>query len=256
MNKWLLRDMFQERDRKGLEIGLHEPVYPVLQGYDSVMLESNVTVIGNDQEFNELQGRRIQEIEGQDPQDLIVVPLLIGTDGKQKMSQSLDNYIGITEEPNSMFGKVMSIPDTSITNYFELCTDVSMNEIKKMEEDMKAEKENPRDLKLKLAEEIVEIYHGKKEAEKAKKYFVKTISNKETPENIKEIFVDQDFKKLTEFLVMSGNAESNSDARRKIEQGGVEINGKKETDWQRVLSKKDSGSTLKIGKHGFAKIKF
>ncbi|MFC1756362.1 tyrosine--tRNA ligase [Patescibacteria group bacterium] len=254
--RMLERDMFQERDKNGLEISLHEPVYPVLQGYDSVMLESDLTVIGNDQEFNELQGRRIQEIEGQDPQDLIIVPLLIGTDGKQKMSQSLNNYIGITEEPNSMFGKVMSISDTSIANYFELCTDVPMDEIKKMEEDMKAEKKNPRDLKLQLAEEIVKIYHGKKEAEKAKEYFVKTISNKEIPEDIKEIFVDQDFKRLVEFLVMSGNASSLSDARRKIEQGGVEIDGKKEKNWQRILNKKDSGSTLKIGKHGFAKIKF
>jgi len=244
------RDMFQERDKKGLEIGLHELVYPVLQGYDSVMLKSDLTVIGSDQEFNELQGRKIQEIYGQKPQDLIIMPVLVGTDGKEKMSQSLGNYIGITEEPNSMFGKVMSIPDSSMMNYFELCTDVSLDEAKKEIEN------NPRDAKVKLATEIVKIYHGEAEAEKAKEYFVKTISNKEIPDEIKEVAVSKDEIKLVEFLVLAGLATSNGDARRKIEQGGVEINGERESDWQRVLNKSDNSSTLKVGKFGFARIKF
>lgn len=256
MRRMMERDMFQERDKKGLEIGLHEPVYPVLQGYDSVELQSDLTVIGSDQEFNELQGRRIQEIYGQHPQDLIIMPVLTGTDGKQKMSQSLDNYIGITEEPNSMLGKVMSIPDTSIVNYFELCTDVSIEEIKQMEKEMQAEKVNPRDLKLRLAEEIVKIYHGESEAEKAKEYFVNTFSKKETPENIPEIKVDSDSINLLDFIVLSGNAKSKGEARRKVEQGGVEIDGQKVADWKMVLNKKDSGRTLKIGKFGFVKIKF
>jgi len=123
------RDMFEERRKKGLEIGLHEPVYPVLQGYDSVMLKSDATVIGSDQEFNELQGRRAQEIFGQEPQDLMLMPLLVGTDGKRKMSQSLGNDIGIAEEAGSMYGKVMSIPDEIMKEYFVLLTDMSQEEI-------------------------------------------------------------------------------------------------------------------------------
>ncbi|GBE16664.1 tyrosine--tRNA ligase [bacterium BMS3Abin15] len=252
----LERDDFDKRLKAGTDIGNHEILYPMMQAYDSFILNIDLEVEGNDQKFNCHAGRELQGKMGKPKQDILLVPLLIGLDGKEKMSKSLDNYIGITEEPNSMFGKVMSIPDTSIANYFELCTDVPMDEIKEMEMDIKTEKKNPRDLKIKLAEEIVKIYHRKKEAQKAKDYFVDTFSKKETPENIPEVKVSKDNIKLTEFLVFSGNADSLSDARRKIEQGGVEINNKKETDWQRVLNKKDNGSTLKIGKYGFVKIKF
>ena len=166
------------------------------------------------------------------------------------MSKSLDNYIGITEEPNSMFGKVMSIPDTSIANYFELCTDVSSEEMKEEIE------KNPRDAKIRLGVEIVKIYHGEEAAEKAKEYFINTFSKREIPENIQEVKVDTENINLVDFIILSGNAKSKSDARRKIEQGGVEINQQKENDWQRVLDKKDDGGVVKIGKIGFAKIKF
>lgn len=252
----LERDMFKERDKKGIEIGYHEMAYPILQGYDSVMLEADLTVIGSDQEFNELQGRKLQEAYGQKPQDLVITPLLIGTDGIQKMSQSLGNYIGITEEPNYMFGKVMSIPDTSIVNYYELCTDVQMNEVKKMETDIKSGKLNPRDAKLELATEIVKIYHGEEKALAAQKYFVDTFSKRETPESVQEFLIESEEIKLTEFLVKSGQAKSLGDARRKIEQGGVEVDGEKINDWNMVLGKKYDGKVMKVGKFHFVRIKF
>ncbi len=255
--RMLERDMFKERDRKGIEIGLHELVYPALQGYDSVMLKADLTVVGNDQKFNELQGRKIQGIYGQKPQDLIIMPVLVGTDGQQKMSQSLGNYIGITEEPTQMFGKVMSIPDASIINYYELCTDALVENIKQIEKDMKSGKLNPRDVKLDLAFEIVKIYQGEKEAKKALEYFINTFSKKETPENIPIFNVTEKEIKLTELLVKSGNAKSLSDARRKIEQGGMEINGARLDNWKKVLyGKSDNNSILKIGKFGFIEVRF
>ena len=250
------RNDFEDRLKAGIDVGNHEILYPMMQAYDSLILDIDLEVEGNDQKFNVHAGRELQRKMGKPEQDILLVPLLVGLDGKEKMSKSLDNYIGITEEPNSMFGKVMSIPDTSIINYFELCTDVLVEEIKQMEKDMQAEKVNPRDLKLKLAEEIVKIYHGEKEAEKAKEYFVKTFSKKETPVQIPEVKIDTDSINLVDFIVISGNAKSKSEARRKIEKGGEEIDGKKVGDWKLILDKKYNRSTLKIGKFGFAKIKF
>jgi tyrosyl-tRNA synthetase len=253
--RMLERDMFKERDKKGLEIGLHEPVYPVLQGYDSVMLRADATVIGSDQKFNELQGRKIQKICKQEPQDLVIMPILVGTDGKQKMSQSLGNYIGMNDAPEEMFGKIMSVPDNIIRHYYELLTDVPIEQIKQMEADMKSGKLNPRDVKLSLAFEIVSYFHGDTFAKVAQKYFIDTFSKREAPKEVLEIKVKDEIK-LTDFVVKAGFAKSISDARRKIEQGGVEINGKKIEDWKMVLDKKFNGSTLKIGKHNFVRIKF
>ncbi len=255
--RMLERDMFKERDKKGLEIGLHEPVYPVLQGYDSVMLKADLTVIGNDQKFNELQGRKIQEIYGQEPQDIIIMPVLVGTDGKQKMSQSLGNYIGLSEEPNQMFGKVMSIPDTSITNYFELCTDVSVDKIKSINEDMKSGKLNPRDAKLDLAFEITKIYHNEEKAKAAQKYFIDTFSKKEIPEDVTVVPSPAPKISIIDYMIEAGLAASKSDARRKIEQGGVSINGEKIDSIEFMLSSEThDGRILKVGKIHFVKIKF
>lgn len=250
------RDDFEKRLKAETDVGNHEILYPMMQAYDSLILDIDLEVEGNDQKFNVHAGRELQKKMGKPEQDILLVPLLVGLDGKEKMSKSLDNYIGITEEPNSMFGKVMSIPDTSIRSYFELCTDVSMAEIKQMEKNMQASAENPRDLKLRLAEEIVKIYHGENEAQKAKEYFVSTFSKKETPADILEIKIEEDFISLLDFIVLSGNAKSKSEARRKVEQGGVEMDGQKIEDWKIVLDKSKNNSTLKIGKFGFVKIKF
>lgn len=264
------RDMFDKRLKEKREIYMHELMYPVLQGIDSYVINliygsCDLELGGTDQTFNMLMGRTVQKVNKgvlkekkleMDEQSIISLKILEGLDGKEKMSKSLDNYIGITEELNSMFGKVMSIPDTSIINYFELCTDVPLKEIKQLGKEMKDEKVNPRDLKLRLAEEIVKIYHGESEAEKAKEYFVNTFSKKEMPADIAEIKVNTDSISLLDFIVLSGNAKSKGEARRKVEQGGVEIDGKRVEDWKKVLDKKDSGRTLKIGKFSFAKIIF
>lgn len=235
----LQRDMFHERSKRGLEIGYHEPVYPILQGYDSVMLESDVTVIGSDQEFNELQGRRLQEIYGHAPQDLIITPLLVGTDGQNKMSQSLDNYIGIAENPDSQYGKTMSIPDKLLSEYFELLTDMEFNE-----------KENPRDAKMKLAYEIVKTYHGEKEAREAQENFTRLFQKKEIPDNLPEIKAVAG-QELVDILVENKIIASKSEFRRLIKEGAIDMGGEVIGDTHYKIEKT---STIKIGKKKFVKI--
>jgi tyrosyl-tRNA synthetase len=244
----LERDMFQERMKKGKDIGLHELVYPIMQGYDSVKLKADVVLLGSDQKFNELFGRHYQQKFGQDPQAMIIMKILVGTDGKEKMSKSLDNYIGITESADQMYGKVMSIPDAVMKEYFELATDLKYEEIKE---------KNPRDKKMRLAFEIVKYYHSEKAAKKAQENFVKTFQKKELPEEIGSILIRNSQIKLTEFLVKAGMASSFSDARRKIEQGGVSVDGDKIVDFKFELNKKNHDKkVIKVGKLHFSKIKF
>ncbi len=243
----LERDMFEERMKKGKDIGLHELVYPIMQGYDSVELKADVVLLGSDQKFNELFGRHYQQKFGQDPQAMMIMKILIGTDGKEKMSKSLDNYIGITESADQMYGKIMSIPDTAMKEYFELATDLDYKKI---------QKKNPRDTKMRLAFEIAKMYHSEKEAKAAQENFVKTFQKREVPENIKSVKIAAEKIKLTEFLVKSGMAESLSDARRKIEQGGVSVDREKIRDYNYILDKTDNRKMVKTGKLGFRKIKF
>ncbi len=251
------RDDFQKRLKRGIDIGLHELLYPTMQAYDSVVLDIDLEVAGNDQKFNVHAARNLQKKLGKKEQDILLVPLLVGLDGKEKMSKSLDNYVGITDAPNQMFGKIMSIPDEIVMDYFRLCTDVAEEEINKTEKEIKSGNFNWRDAKLNLAWEIVKIFHGEKTAQEAKIYFIETFSRRKIPENIPEVAVKQKNIKLAEFLVLSGNAKSLSDAKRKIEQGGVEIDEKRVDDWRAILdNKKNNGSILKIGKFGFVKIKF
>jgi tyrosyl-tRNA synthetase len=247
------RDDFKKRLREDVDVSVLEVIYPLMQGYDSVELDADVEIGGTDQKFNLLMGRKIQRRYGKKEQDVITVPLLEGIDGVNKMSKSLGNYIGITEEESSMFSKVMSIPDALIIKYFRLLTDTPEEVIRKIQDDMRTAVLNPRDAKLCLAHDIVKIYHGEEKALAAQKYFVNTFSKKETPEKVLEILVESENIKLTEFLVQSRQAKSLSDARRKIEQGGVEVDGKKIIDWQLVLDKEYDGKVFKIGKFGFVK---
>lgn len=233
------RDMFQERIKKGLDIGLHEPVYPILQGYDSVILESDITIIGNDQEFNELQGRRAQEMFNQKPQDLMIMPILTGMDGKMKMSQSLGNYIGITENPDSQYGKIMSIPDKLLPEYFELLTDLYFEE-----------KNNPRDEKMRLAREIVKTYYNEKEADRTQNNFVKLFQKKEIPNNILKI-KSKKGKELVDVLIENKIIDSKSEFRRLVKEGAVDIDGKNIKDVHCVVEKE---VVVKIGKKKFIKI--
>lgn len=253
--EFIARDNIKKRLEKGTRISLRELLYPLMQGYDSVAVKADLELGGTDQRFNLLAGRELQKHFKQAPQDILMVNLIEGTDGR-KMSSSWGNTVNLMDEPNDMFGKIMSIPDKLIVKYLIHCTRVPMTDIKKVEERMKSDEINPRDAKLELAFGIVEMYHGEKEADKAKEYFVNTFSKKEIPTDIPEVKVDTDTISLIDFSVLSGNATSKGDARRKIEQGGVEIDGKKIIDTKFILDKKYEGCTLKIGKIGFGRITF
>jgi len=190
------RDMFQERIKGGKELFMHEMLYPVLQGVDSFVISEiygscDLEIGGTDQTFNMLMGRDILKINKKEQQAVMSLELLEGTDGKEKMSKSLDNYIAITDEPNDMYGKIMSLPDTSIVNYFNLCTYTPQEEIKKIESEMKKGKMNPKDAKMRLAREIVVIYHGEDKAEQAEQNFIKTFQKGGLPEDLEEIIVQQ-----------------------------------------------------------------
>lgn len=243
------RDMFQERIKSGQEIYMHEMMYPILQGYDSVMMESDLTVVGSDQLFNELMGRFFQEKFGQQPQAVITVPLLVGTDGKEKMSKSLGNYIGLTDSAVDMFGKTMSIPDDIIVNWAKLVTDLDYQDIQNQLDSGK----NPRDVKALVAKDIVRLYYGEQEADKAEEEFVNVFRKKDVPEDMLEIKIDSKINiKLIDCLAENKLVSSKSDARRMIEQGAVKIDGEKIEDVDYSF-KPENGSVLQVGKRRWAK---
>ncbi len=250
----LARDMFQERKNKKLPIRLHETVYPVLQGYDSVMLKSDLTVIGTDQIFNENFGRELQKKYGQEPQGIVAIRILVGLDGVKKMGKSLNNYISINAGAREQFGQIMSLPDSAIVDYFTLATRVDLKEVKEMKASLKNNSVNPRDLKLKLAQEIVGFYHSPKEAAKETENFVKTFSKRTLPEEITELVVNKKELKLLDLIMESKLASSKSEARRLIEDGAVDVDGATINYPDKVINIGD-GVVIKIGKHRFAKIK-
>jgi tyrosyl-tRNA synthetase len=249
------RDMFKKRIDSGEELYMHEMMYPVLQGTDSYCIAGffgscDLEVGGTDQTFNMLMARPIMKANKQEPQAVLAFKLLEGTDGKEKMSKSLDNYIGIADEPNDMYGKVMSIPDSSIVNYFELCTFTPLSEVEEIKKKIKKGSVNPKDLKMSLAKQIVSIYHGEKKAKIAEENFVNTFSKKEIPKDVQEIEGDG---KLLEIFVPNKLTNSISEARRLLEAGAVTdmTNNKKLIAKDKFIS----GHTYKIGKHKFIKIK-
>jgi len=258
VSRMLEREDFKRRYKKGIEISIHEFLYPLLQGYDSVSIRADVEMGGMDQKFNLLVGRDIQSAFNQPSQCCFLLPLLEGIDGKEKMSKSLGNYIGLTDKPPDMFGKIMSIPDNLMMKYFRLCTDFSMKRIKEFEGDLKKRKINPRDFKLKLAWEIVKIYHGKKKAVEAERYFKAVFQKKKLPSEMPEYILRQ--KKaiiLPQLMVNLGLLKSKSEGKRLIEQGGVRINQRKVKDMnQRIDPKKQKKIILQIGSRRFVKVKF
>lgn len=253
--EFIARDNIKRRLKGGIRISLREVLYPLMQGYDSVEVKADLELGGTDQRFNLLAGRELQKHYGQAPQDILMVNLIEGNDGR-KMSSSWGNTINITESPDDMFGKIMSLPDGLIAKYFIHCTRFPIDKVNAIEKDMQSGQLNPRDAKLDLAVEVTKIYHGEEAAEKAREYFINTFSKREIPTDIPEVKVDTDTISLTDFIVLSGNATSKSDARRKIEQGGVEIDGKKITDVKMFLDKNHDGKVMKVGKIHFVKIKF
>jgi tyrosyl-tRNA synthetase len=222
----------------------------MLQGWDSVELKSDLTVIGLDQKFNELQARPLQEESGQVPQDLVMMPLLVGIDGVNKMSQSLGNYIGIADPAIDQFGKVMSIPDSLIYSYFELCTRVSAGELSEIEKELKSGS-NPRDLKARLAKEIVGIYHGAAAASGAEDEFNKIFRDKGKPSDMPE-FKLTEATALDKILVDSGLVASKSEVRRLVEQGGIRRNDVVLNSW--LESDFNTGDIIQIGKRKFLRI--
>ena len=249
------RENIRKRLEAGTRVSLREMLYPLMQGYDSVAIKADLELGGTDQRFNLLAGRELQKHYKQQAQDILMVNLIEGTDGR-KMSSSWGNTINLVDDPNTMFGKIMSMGDELIVKYFIHCTRIPLEDIEKLEKEMQDDEINPRDAKLKLAYEITKIYYGEDGARDARDYFIKTISQKEIPNEVPEFKIENDSIKLVELLVNSGNAKSLSDARRKIEQGGVSIDDEKITDPQAVIEKDKDGKVLKIGKLGFIKIKF
>jgi tyrosyl-tRNA synthetase len=256
----LERDDFAKRLADERPIALHELLYPLTQGYDSVALEADVELGGTDQKFNLLVGRNLQREYDQEAQVCVIMPLLEGTDGVQKMSKSLGNYIGISEPPAEIFGKVMSISDDLMWRYYELLTDLSIPQITAMREASASGERNPRDLKADLAKRIIADFHSKDAAEAAEDEFVRRFRNKETPDEVEERTVPSNYPKgwdLSHLLVTVGMAESKGEARRLIQQGGVSVDGEKQMIVNSIaLWKPGMSAILKVGKRRFVRVNF
>lgn len=250
--RMLERDDFSKRYREGLPIGIHEFMYPLMQAYDSVELRADVELGGTDQKFNLLVGRNLLREYGQEPQVALTMPILEGTDGVQKMSKSLGNYIGVNEEAYEMFGKTMSIPDELIARYFELLTRVPMNDIQGLQEDMNSGKLNPRDAKIRLAKEIIKIYHNEEEAEKAEEKFRRVFSQRDIPEDIPVITSSEREVWLPKFLHDNSMVNSTSDGRRMIKQGAVKVNGEKYQEENLLLQ---DTMVLQVGRRKFCRLR-
>lgn len=248
----LERDDFVKRHKEGRELLVHEILYPIMQAYDSIKVAADVEIGGTDQKFNMLSGRDLQRKLGLPEQDVITCPLLVGLDGKKKMSKSFGNYISITEAPDQMFGKVMSLPDHLIIAYFKLTTSLSDEEIKKIEEKLALGK-NPRDIKARLAYEIVARYHGKTKAKSAESEFNRVFRQKEKPSKMAKIKIRENKLKLLDLVMKTKQVKSKAEGRRVILQGGVKINDQTEKNWQKEISVK-SGMILRIGKIKFVEI--
>lgn len=252
--RMLERDDFEQRYKSGRPIALHEFLYPLAQGYDSVALQADVELGGSDQKFNLLMGRQLQQAAGQPPQVVLTMPLLEGTDGAQKMSKSLGNYIGIDEPAPEMFGKLMSISDQLMWRYFDLLSFRPLAEIASFRRAI-AEGANPRDIKFRLAREIVARFHDAAAANAAEADFITRFSNNALPEQIAEveIKIDQDGLPLANLLKAAGLVASTSEAHRLVRQGAVRIDGRRVGDSRRVLPPGFS-AVIQIGKRKFARV--
>jgi len=247
--RMLERDDFSKRFKEGIPIYVHEFIYPLLQGYDSVFLKADVELGGTDQKFNLLVGRDLQRAFGQEPQVCITLPLLVGLDGVRKMSKSYQNYVAIQEEPESMFGKIMSISDDLMWDYYTLLTDYTEEEIEDFKKNL-----HPMDAKKKLAHFIVERFHGKEQADKALEFFVKTFSEREFPEDAPIIEVPYGLKRRAyELLFELGIESSKNSARRVVEGGGLRINGTKVEDPNQEIEIKEE-LRLQVGKKRFYRV--
>lgn len=254
------RDDFSNRFAKGEPISLHELLYPLAQAYDSVAIEADIEMGGQDQTFNILAGRDLQREMGQDPQIGFFMPLLVGLDGVKKMSKSLGNYVGISEAPDAMFGKLMSIRDDMMASYFELCTDVPLDEVAALLDAAQSGRTNPKDVKRRLAREVVTIYHGADAALAADAEFERVHARHETPVEIPEYAIDANIVKdgrvwICRLLVAAGLARSTGEARRLVEQNGVQLDGAKITSAAQEFDPAAlNGRILKVGALNYRRI--
>ncbi len=253
--RMLERDDFEKRYRNGEPISVHEFLYPLAQAMDSVAVKADVELGGTDQKFNLLVGRDIQREYGAEPQVVLTMPILPGTDGVEKMSKSLDNYIGISESPKQMYGKTLSVPDKLIYDYFLLATDCSASELQSIKKQLEDSSVNPRDIKRRLARSLVAMYHDEASAHAAEEEFDRIFVKKDLPDEVPEMALRLDngtigiIKLLTETAMVASNGE----ARRMIDQGGVSIDGRKISDQNEVVEIA-GGIVLKVGKRRFLRV--
>ncbi|MBF0707298.1 tyrosine--tRNA ligase [Alkalihalobacillus hwajinpoensis] len=251
----LERDDFENRMKANKPVSLHEFFYPLMQGYDSVHLESDIELGGNDQYFNVLMGRHLQEQFGKEKQVVLMMPLLEGLDGVEKMSKSKGNYIGITEKPSEMYGKAMSIPDELVVKYTELITDLSLEEKLTVRKEIEQEEIHPRTAKMNLAKTIVRMFHGENASEKAEVEFQQIFQQKQLPTDIEEVIWDGDRMVTVPTLIAKlGMLPSTSEARRMVKNGGIKLNEVKVTEVNEEIEVKN-GLVIQVGKRKFKKIK-
>lgn len=258
--RMLERDDFERRFKENLPISIHEFFYPLMQGYDSVALHADVELGGTDQKFNLLMGRTLQKEYGQEPQVALMMPILEGLDGIHKMSKSLGNYIGIDESPKEMYGKTMSIADNLMLRYFELVTAVPLDELREIEARVNSGNVHPRDVKMRLAREIVAQYHGKEASRSAEEEFKRIFQQRELPDEVPTFHIEADLLEdgrvwLPKLLVSAGMAGSTSEARRLIQQGGVKLGGEKVDD-PNINIEPVPGIIIQVGKRKFTRIDF
>ena len=253
----LEREDFTNRMKTQQPIAMHELMYPLVQGYDSVALEADVELGGTDQKFNLLVGRDLQREYGQESQVVLTMPLLEGTDGVQKMSKSLGNYIGINDAPGDQFGKIMSISDTMMWRYYELATDISVREIQTLKQEVESGKRHPKDAKCDLAETVIGLYHGKAAGQAAREEFNRIFSQRETPADIEVRKMERGAGpvRLIKLLPTLGLAPSVAEAQRLIESGAVSVNGVRISDPKAELDLSKPGDfTFKVGKRRFLRL--
>jgi len=253
VSRLLERDMFQNRLKEGKEINAHEFLYPIFQAYDSVTMDVDMEIGGNDQTFNMLAGRTLMRKMKNKEKFVLTTKLLVDPTGK-KMGKTEGNTINLDEAAEEMYGKIMSWPDELISVSFELCTDVPMAEVEKIKKEIAGKNVNPRDLKMRLAFEVVKIYHGEKKAKAAEEYFVKTVQKKEAPEKISNFQFPISNANIAELLVEVKLAASKGEAKRLIEQGGVKIDGNVIKDINKIVEITTNGVLLQKGKRGFARV--
>lgn len=249
----LERDDFSQRLKDGQPVYMHEILYPLCQGYDSVAIKADIELGGTDQKFNLLVGRELMREFNMDPQCIVMLPILEGTDGVRKMSKSFGNYIGITDSAKQMFGKAMSIPDELIIKYFKLVTDAFPHKIEEYKMALHDGTINPRDVKFDMAKTIVRMYHSAQAAQKAALDFEKVFTKKELPKHIKQFKVNRKEMNIIDLLVEAGLMGSRGEAKRKIREGAIDVDGKKVSDIKQVV-KLTKPVIIRAGKHKFLKI--